>query len=144
MSDAAQEPPPSVVLFDGVCNLCDASVHFIIDHDPCARFAFAPLQSPAGQALLAGHGLTDSVPDSVVLVEDGRCFTRSTAARRSARRLSGPWPLLYPLILIPRPLRDATYRWVARNRYRWFGRKDQCRLPTPDLAARFIDSPAQP
>ncbi len=136
------EPTTSraVVLFDGVCNLCDASVNFIIDRDPGSRFAFAALQSEAGHALLARHCIAGQRPDSVILLEEGRCFTRSTAALRIARRLSGMWPLLYPLILVPAPVRDSIYDWVARNRYRWFGKLEQCRLPTPALATRFLET----
>ena len=136
----AAEPYSSraVVLFDGVCNLCNASVNFIIERDPDAHFAFAALQSDAGQKLLARHDIGAQLPDSVVLLEAGRWFTRSSAALRIARRLSGLWPLLYPLVLVPTPIRDGLYDWVARNRYRWFGRREQCRLPTPALAGRFL------
>jgi predicted DCC family thiol-disulfide oxidoreductase YuxK len=126
------------VLFDGVCNLCHASVLFVIDRDPAGRFAFASLQSDTGRRLLAAHGRDAADLGTVVLVEDGRCFVRSTAALRIARRLSGAWPLLYLLIAVPRPIRDAVYAWVARNRYRWFGRSDACRIPSEDLASRFI------
>jgi len=121
----------AVVLFDGVCNLCNASVNFIIKRDPRCRFSFAALQSEAGQALLARHKIAGQRPDSVILLEEGRVFMRSTAALRIARRLSGLWPLLYPLVLVPIPIRDKLYDWVARHRYRWFGRREQCRLPTP-------------
>lgn len=126
-----------VVLFDGVCNLCNASVTFIIDRDPGAVFRFAPLQSDVGQALVLGCGLEGE--DSIVLVEDGRCYVRSEAALRIARRLDGAWRFLGALRFVPRPLRDPVYQAVARNRYRWFGRQEACRLPTPDLRARFLD-----
>jgi predicted DCC family thiol-disulfide oxidoreductase YuxK len=136
--NAATEPAARpVILFDGVCNLCHGSVRFIIDRDPHARFAFASLQSDVGRALLAEHGAAADL-GSVVLVEDGVCHHRSTAALRIARRLSGAWPLLYALIVVPRPVRDAVYGWVARNRYRWFGRTDACRIPTPEHAHRFL------
>ena len=126
-----------VVLFDGVCNLCNASVTFIIDRDPEALFRFAPLQSDVGRALVAECEVEGE--DSIVLVEDGRCHVRSDAALRIARRLDGLWPLLGVLLIVPRPLRDAVYRLIARNRYRWFGKQDACRLPTPDLRARFLE-----
>lgn len=127
----------SVVLFDGVCNLCNAAVRFIIRRDPGGRLRFAALQSEAAAVLLAAQA--EPLPDSIVLVEGGRVFTRSAAALRIARRLRFPWPLLYALIVVPRPLRDAVYGWIARNRYRWFGRSDQCMVPTPELRARFLD-----
>ena len=137
---ASPIPPPGhpVVLFDGVCNLCNASVTFLIDRDSEALFRFAPLQSDVGQALVSRCELEGE--DSIVLVEeDGRCYVRSEAALRIARRMDGAWPLLSAFLLLPRPLRDAAYRFIARNRYRWFGRQDACRLPTPDLRARFLD-----
>ena len=132
--------PRPVVLFDGVCNLCDASVHFIIDRDPASIHAFASLQSPVGQELSRRFELPTSDPGTLILVEGNRHFVRSTAALRIARRLRQPWPLLYGLMIIPRSLRDAIYNLIARNRYRWFGRRDSCRVPTPETAARFLNS----
>lgn len=125
-----------IVLFDGVCNLCNASVNFIIDRDPKATFSFASIQSEFAQQTLAACGRPSSHFDSMVLIEGGRCYTKSTAALRIARELSG-WKLLYPLILVPRPIRDFVYDFVARNRYRWFGRAETCRIPTPDMRRRF-------
>lgn len=125
-----------VVLFDGVCNLCNAAVTFIIDRDPEAVFRFAPLQSDVGQRLVRRCGLEDE--DTIVLVERGRCSVRSTAALRIARRLSGGWPLLGAFLAVPAPLRDAVYRFIARNRFAWFGKRDACRMPTPDLQRRFL------
>ncbi len=136
----ARSAGPAVVLFDGVCTLCNGAVTFIIDHDPDAYFAFAPLQSETGAALL---GPEQRELNSIVLLEDGQRFTRSTAALRVARRLRGVWPL-YALILVPRPLRDRVYTWVAANRYRWFGTVDACRLPTPELKRRFLEVRARP
>jgi predicted DCC family thiol-disulfide oxidoreductase YuxK len=129
----------SVVLFDGVCNLCNQSILFVIDRDPRARFAFAPLQSTYAREALERQACGAGDLSTIVLLEDGKCYLRSTAALRIARRLSGAWPLLYGLIVVPRPLRDAVYGWVARNRYRWFGRTDACRIPTPELQSRFLD-----
>jgi predicted DCC family thiol-disulfide oxidoreductase YuxK len=126
------------VLFDGVCNLCNGSVLFVIDRDPSAHFHFAALQSDAGRALLRQHGYAGADLSSIVLVDGGRLYTRSTAALRIARRLAWPWRLLYALIVVPRPLRDAVYDLVARNRYRWFGREEACRVPTPELRGRFL------
>lgn len=130
-----------VILFDGVCNLCNASVDFVVRRDRRVRFRLAPLQSQVARELVGARRATDTMPDSVVLVErDGRVFTRSTAALRIVRRLRFPWPLLYVFVLVPRPLRDIVYDWIARNRYRWFGVRDTCRLPTPEERSRFLDT----
>ena len=139
----------AVVLFDGVCNFCDASVNFVIEHDRDGYFRFAPLQSEAGMKLAAEHGLSSilsnieaddgSVPiDSVILIEDGRSYTHSTAALRIARRLGPPWSWLYVFMIVPSALRDLFYRWFAKYRYKLFGRKDECMLPSPEVRARFL------
>jgi predicted DCC family thiol-disulfide oxidoreductase YuxK len=128
----------ATVLFDGVCNLCNGSVLFVIDRDPAGYFRFVALQSDTARRLLAEHGGPPPDLSSIVLVEGGRVYTRSTAALRIARRLTGPWRLLHVCLLIPHPIRDAVYDWVARNRYRWFGREEACRLPSPELRARFL------
>ena len=128
--------PPSVLLFDGVCNLCNGSVRFIIERDPGGRFQFAPLQSNAARRLL--HDAAQPLPDSFVLVENGRLFTRSTAALRVARGLGWPWSLAYLGIIVPRPLRDWVYDLVARNRTRWFGKSDVCMVPTAGIRSRFL------
>jgi predicted DCC family thiol-disulfide oxidoreductase YuxK len=124
-----------IILFDGVCNLCNGAVTFIIDRDRDAYFTFAPLQSDTARELL---GEEAERLESIVLVEDGKHYTESTAALRIARRLRGPWPLLYGFIIVPRGLRDRVYRFIAANRYRWFGKTDSCRLPTPELRKRFL------
>ncbi|HWQ15765.1 MAG TPA: thiol-disulfide oxidoreductase DCC family protein [Roseiflexaceae bacterium] len=130
-----------IILFDGVCNLCQRSVRFIIERDERGLFRFASLQSATGRRLLAEHGLeTPDEPESIVLIEGGQATTASTAALRIARRLRGAWPLLYALVVVPRPLRDAVYRFVARHRYRWFGRQETCMVPSPALRARFLDA----
>lgn len=139
----------AVVLFDGVCNFCDASVNFVIEHDHAGYFKFAPLQSDAGRKLAAEHGLasesaemeagSDLIPiDSVIMVEDGRVYTHSTAALRIVRHLGMPWSLLYAFIVVPKPIRDFFYRLFAKYRYKVFGRKDQCMLPSPEVRARFL------
>jgi predicted DCC family thiol-disulfide oxidoreductase YuxK len=130
-----------LLLFDGVCNLCNGFVTFVIDRDPAAVFRFASLQSEAGRAALRAHGRTvpSGDPETILLIEDGRVYERSTAALRVARRLRGSCKLLYALRIVPRALRDAVYGWVARHRYGWFGRRDSCRVPTPALRARFLD-----
>ncbi len=134
----AHKEEGALVLFDGVCNLCNASIMFIIGRDPAERFRFASLQSEFGQAQIRHFQLTDAVLDSLVLVEYDRCYTRSRAALRIARHLTWPWKLLDGLIILPAPLRDALYDWIARNRYRWFGRSETCQLPTPELSRRFL------
>lgn len=128
----------AVVLFDGVCNLCNASVRFIVRRDAGGYFRFASLQSDVGRALLEEHGLPRDEMASVVLVEGGRAHTRSDAALRVARRLSGAWPLLSAFRVLPRFVRDGVYGWIAANRYRWFGRRDACELPSPELRDRFL------
>ncbi|ASA19548.1 thiol-disulfide oxidoreductase DCC family protein [Paenibacillus donghaensis] len=128
----------SVVLIDGVCHLCQGVVRFIIPRDPEARFLFASLQSEAVQALLPADGLTSGPLSTVVLLENGVQYTQSAAVLRIARRLRFPWPLAYLFIAVPRIVRDALYRYVARNRYRWFGKDEQCMLPTPEVRDRFL------
>ena len=137
---ALPDPGSSLVLFDGVCNLCNSSVLFIIDRDPAARFRFAALQSDAAAEVLASLGSDVPAPgaDSIVLVEDGRAYQRSDAALRIAKGLRQPWPLLGAFLVVPRPVRDWVYDLIAKNRYRWFGRQDACRVPTPDLRERFV------
>jgi len=129
-----------LLLFDGVCNFCNGAVLFVVDHDPRERFVFAPLQSDLGEQALRDHALREDL-DSVVLIEGDRAFTCSTAALRVAKALKWPWPLLYyAFIAVPRPLRDAAYKYFAANRYRWFGKSDQCRVPTPALRRRILAS----
>lgn len=130
------------MLFDGVCNLCEGVVRFLVPRDPAGVFRFAPLQSEAGRRLLAGHGLPADTLDTFVLVEGERALVRSDAFLGIVRRLAAPWSWLRVLALVPRGLREAVYGVVVRNRYRWFGRKQACLVPTPELRARFLaDSP---
>jgi predicted DCC family thiol-disulfide oxidoreductase YuxK len=132
-------PERPIVLFDGVCNLCNRSVNFIIDRDQQGVFRFASQQSAAGRELLARCGLPADELSTMVLIEGERHYTRSSAALRIARRLRFPWRLLFGLIVIPPPLRNLGYRLIAHNRYRWFGKTESCRVPTPDLRERFLD-----
>lgn len=130
---------PAVILFDGVCNLCNSFVQFIINHDSGERFRFTSLQSEAGQKLLAQYSTTvAATPETVILVEQDQLFTHSTAVLRILRGLGGAWQLLYVAMILPRALRDALYRFVARHRYQWFGQQESCMLPTPELAQRFL------
>lgn len=128
----------AIVLFDGVCNFCNGSVNFIIARDRAGYFRFAPLQSGAGEDLAAKHGIDRAETDSIILIENDLAFTYSTAALRIARNLDGIWPIFYGLIMIPRFVRDAAYKLFASNRYRLFGRREACMIPTPEIRARFL------
>ncbi|WP_339317074.1 thiol-disulfide oxidoreductase DCC family protein [Paenibacillus sp. FSL R10-2734] len=128
----------SIVLIDGVCHLCQGLIRFIIPRDPKAKFLFAPLQSEIAAKLMHEAGLPTGQLNTVVLLENGVCYTESAAVLRIARRLRFPWPVTYVFIVVPRPIRNALYRYVAKNRYRWFGRDEQCLLPTPEIKQRFL------
>lgn len=128
--------PPPIIYYDGVCNLCNGIVKFVIKRDPGHYFRFASLQGKAGTLLREKHQNTG---DSLILVEDGKLFTGSTAALRIARRLKGGWRLCYALIIIPPFFRNFFYRFIAANRYKWFGRSESCMAPAPELAQLFID-----
>ncbi|WP_426061904.1 thiol-disulfide oxidoreductase DCC family protein [Hymenobacter sp. B1770] len=136
------QPGPDTILFDGVCNLCNGFVQFVIRHDPQGHFRFAALQSPAAQELLTRHGLVStnlpSEPESVMLLSGGQLYSHSTAVLRIAHAMGGAWRVAGLGWVLPRSWRDALYRYVARNRYRWFGREESCMLPTPALKARFL------
>jgi predicted DCC family thiol-disulfide oxidoreductase YuxK len=128
-----------VILFDGVCNLCNASVQFIIKHDPKHQFRFASLQSDLGQEVLKEFNLPMEEFGSFILWEKGVVYTRSSAALRVTKKLSGAWPVLYGFMIVPPFIRNGVYNWVARNRYKWFGKKEECWVPTPELKGLFID-----
>jgi predicted DCC family thiol-disulfide oxidoreductase YuxK len=128
----------ATILFDGLCNLCNGSVRFIIANDRAARFRFASLQSAAARAALAPFGRSPESLESIVLIDGGRLFERSDAALRIAAELRAPWPLARAFLAVPSELRDAVYDAIARNRYRLFGKRDFCALPAPDLARRFL------
>ena len=137
--DSIDEIKNPLILFDGVCNLCNSSINFVIDRDKDQRFRFASLQSDLGQAIIARYrGKLDL--DSVVLYQNGQILEKSDAALAIARELSGFWPMLGVFRIIPRPLRDVVYDWIAKNRYKWFGKKESCRIPTPELKSLFLDS----
>jgi predicted DCC family thiol-disulfide oxidoreductase YuxK len=125
------------VLFDGVCNVCNGLVQFIIKRDPGALFQFASLQSDEAQQLLDVYQQPSSL-DSIVLLHKGKVYTESTAILQICRKLTGLWKLLYALIVIPKPIRNGLYRWFARNRYRWFGQQESCMIPTPEIRQRFL------
>jgi len=137
---AAGDPAAArvIVLFDGVCNFCDGLVRFLIRHDPAARLRFCAMQTDAGRALLVSHGVDPDALDTFVVLDGPRILTRSDAALAIARALPAPWSRLVAARILPRPLRDALYRIVANNRYAWFGRRDSCLVPTPEIRSRFL------
>jgi len=130
--------PTGVVLFDGTCAFCEGAVTFIARRDPAGYFRFGASQSPEGQALLARHGLGREQARSIVLIEDGRAYLRSTASLRIARRLTLPWRLLGAALVVPRPVRDGVYRVVAAVRHRIAGRSNACEIPPPEIRSRLI------
>lgn len=131
--------PRYLILFDGVCNLCEKSVQFVIKRDKKKKFKYASLQSNIGEKILWESNLSTSNFDSFVFVEDGQVFTKSTAAIKVATHLGGYWPILEVFILIPKFLRDPIYDFVAKNRFRWCGKKEECWVPTPQLKELFLD-----
>ena len=128
----------AIVLFDGVCNFCNASVNFVIERDKAGYFQFAPLQSEIGEELIVKHDIDKADTDSVIVVENNRAYTHSSAALRIAKQLDGPWSWTYAFIVLPKPIRDLAYRVFAKHRYRLFGRQDTCMMPTPEVRARFL------
>lgn len=125
-----------LILFDGVCNLCNASVDFIIKRDK-GYFKFASLQSEFVRQLLPNL-LVGENPESIILYENGEVFTKSTAALKIASHLQFPWNNLKFFLFVPRPIRDSIYKFIAQNRYRWFGKRNTCRLPTPEERTRIL------
>lgn len=136
---ASKSSGEAVILFDGVCNLCNGFVNFIFNWDPTGHFKVGSLQSDVAREYLEPFPRDPDALDAVVLIEHGALYTRSTAALRILRRLEAPWPLLYAFIVVPRPVRDWMYDIIAAHRYDWFGQRDQCRVPTPELQDRFIE-----
>lgn len=128
----------SVVIFDGVCNLCNGAVNFIIRRDTARRFVFASVQSEAGKKLMSEFRFDKSNIDTFILIKDGRCFVRTDAALEIARDFSGFWYALRALKIIPRPLRDYFYDYIAANRYKLFGKRDSCMMPTSEIQSRFL------
>ncbi len=128
-----------IILFDGICNLCNQSIQAVIKRDSKKMFIFASLQSEAGAKLLSQYGAMDSNIDSVVLVHAGEIYIKSDAVLEIIRILGGPYTLILGFQIIPRFIRDFIYDWIARNRYGWFGKREACMIPTPDLRDRFLD-----
>ena len=129
-----------IVLFDGVCNLCNRSVAYIIRHDPKGRFRMASLQSAVGCSLQEEHGLDPGAVNTIVLIERGVAYTKSAAALRIARRLKGPVRYWWTVRFVPRVIRDALYDWIGRHRYGWFGKRDECMVPGAGVRERFLDA----
>lgn len=127
-----------VLLFDGVCNLCNGAVQFVIKNDKKKHFRFAALQSEAGILLSKKYNIPTDTIDTFVLISKDKSYTRSTAALRVAKLLGGFWSLAYVFIVVPPVIRDAIYNWIAGNRYRWFGKQESCMIPTPELRGRFL------
>lgn len=127
-----------IVLFDGVCNLCDNSVKFIIKRDKNASFKMASLQSDIGQKIQTHFGQDTSQVNSVMLIEHGKLYTKSTAALKIARHLDGLWKLFIIFLVIPSSIRDVVYDFIARNRYKWFGKHDACMIPDKSIKSRFL------
>lgn len=138
-SSAEEFGDQRIVFFDGVCSLCQQSVQFILAHDTKAIFSFASLQGEAAAKILSSWQLNPQQMNSVVLLEKGKVYTRSTAALRVAKQMRGIWPVLWVFILVPTFIRDAVYDWIARNRYRWFGKLETCWIPSPEWKERFLD-----
>lgn len=128
-----------IILFDGICNLCNSSVQYVIKHDPTALFRFASLQGETGKQLLKQYGLPENELNSFVLILDNKAYTRSSAAIIVAKQLTGITKLLYGFIIVPPFIRNAVYGFIAKNRYKWFGKKDSCMIPTAELKSRFLN-----
>jgi len=121
-----------------VCNFCNASINFLMERDRDGRFVFGALQSEEGRAMLRDLDLADDYIDSIVLIEDGKAWTASDAVLQISRHMSGLWPVLRWARILPKSLRDAVYNWIATHRYTWFGKRESCRVPTPEERSRFL------
>jgi predicted DCC family thiol-disulfide oxidoreductase YuxK len=127
-----------IILFDGVCNLCNTAVQFVIKHDPMGRFFFASLQSDTGQKLLRQFDIPVDNFNSFILLQNNTVYAQSTAALKVVKQLTGCWKLLYGFIIVPPFIRNGVYRLISNNRYKWFGKLNECMLPTPALQSRFL------
>jgi predicted DCC family thiol-disulfide oxidoreductase YuxK len=128
----------NIILFDGVCNLCNHSVQFIIKRDPKGHFKFASLQSEIGQKLVEQYGIPKGI-ESIIYIENDKVYIKSSAALRISRKLNGYWRYLTILSILPSSFRDFIYDVIAKNRYKWFGKKESCLLPTKETRKRFLD-----
>jgi predicted DCC family thiol-disulfide oxidoreductase YuxK len=130
--------PKSIVFFDGVCNLCNASIDFILKRDTKNLFLVGALQEDFSKKILSNYSVKQDYLESLILLEENQIYFKSTAALRIARHLKGLWPIFYLLIALPVWIRDPVYDWIGRNRYRWFGKKNTCRIASPDEQAKFL------
>jgi predicted DCC family thiol-disulfide oxidoreductase YuxK len=128
-----------IILFDGVCNLCNSSVHFIIKKDKKKQFLFTSLQSDAARDILLQFQLKNSELDSILLIENGQVYQKSDAILKIVKHLNGIWKMSYGFIILPKFIRDYVYIIIAKNRYRWFGKREVCMIPTKELEMRFLD-----
>jgi predicted DCC family thiol-disulfide oxidoreductase YuxK len=134
-------PTHDIILFDGVCNLCNGVVKFIIQHDKNAHFKFASLQSAFAKELLIQHQIVISdPPQSILLIRRDKLFDQSSAVLRIAQKLDGAWKIATIFFILPKFICNFYYRLIAKNRYKWFGKKQECLLPTPELKNRFLDT----
>ncbi|MBK5212505.1 MAG: thiol-disulfide oxidoreductase DCC family protein [Flavobacteriaceae bacterium] len=127
-----------IILFDGVCNLCNSSVNFVIRHDKEDVFKFATLQSEIGKELVSKFSIDTSKVDSIILIDGEKHYEKSSAALHIAKQLSGAYPLLFGFMIVPKIIRNAVYDFIARNRYKWFGKKESCMIPTSELRTKFL------
>ena len=133
------EYPNRLVLFDGVCNFCNFWIQFALKRDKKGKLTFGSLQGEAAQRVLPQYNIDPTILTSVIFIEDGIAYRESTAALKVCRHLDGGWKLLYALIIIPAFLRDGIYKWIGKNRYKWFGKQESCMLPTPQQRSRFVE-----
>ena len=138
IKDHPWEKYPQMILFDGVCNFCNATVDFVMSRDPQKKFMFSTLQSEPAQQILRDHDFDTQDFETFLYLENGQIFTKSTAALKISKELTGLWPLLYVCVLIPRPIRDMVYQFIGRRRYQWMGKREVCRLPNESDRARFV------
>lgn len=127
-----------VILFDGICNFCNSAVNFTIKRDKKAIIQYAPLQTEKGRMFLRQYNLPINEMKSFLFIEDGKVYTRSTAALRVCRYLRGIWPLCFVFMIVPRFIRDGIYDWIAKHRYKWFGVRQECMMPAPEVRKRFL------
>ena len=127
-----------IILFDGICNLCNTAIQFVIKHDPKEIFMFASLQSEIGQQILKKNNMPLQQLGSFVLLQNDIIYTKSTAAIKVAQQLNGLWKCFYIFNLVPVFIRDGVYNWIAKNRYKWFGKQEACMLPSPAMRKRFL------
>lgn len=132
-------PDQPIILFDGVCNFCNSIVNFVIKRDRDSQIKFATLQSDIAQKILQQNHFSDPGQRSFIFIENGKIYIRSTAALRVCKYMNGLWPLMYGFIIVPKFIRDGIYNWIAKNRYRWFGKKEACMIPTPEIRSRFLN-----